>query len=112
MEVNRFGLWGAICDVDFDDEDAQVVCNQLNFKSGYALSTFATGGFPTIQGYVNCMGNEASIADCDRARFAEDHGCYDRDTVAGVMCYNDGMFCLMTFCPYLACCGQIQQTTV
>ena len=91
VEINRFGLWGAICDVGFDDEDAQVICKQLNFNSGYALSTFATEGFPIIQGAVSCSGTEDSIASCDRGRFSEGHGCFGRDTLAGVMCFSDGM---------------------
>ena len=105
VEINRFGLWGAICDVGFNDKDAQVVCKQLNFNSGYALSTFATEGFPIIQGAVSCSGTEDSIASCDRGRFSEGHGCFGRDTVAGVMCFSDGMLTgqIIYILGYLSC---------
>ena len=90
VEIQRFGLWGAICDLDFNDKDAHVICKQLNFKSGYSLSTYRTDGFPTIQGQMSCVGDEANVTDCVRGNFANEHGCYDRDTVAGVFCFNGG----------------------
>ena len=61
------------------------------------MQTFATDGFPIIQGDVNCAGDEASLGECDRGAFADDLGCYDRNTVAGVICYDDGKQTLMNF---------------
>ena len=41
-----------------------------------------------ITGYVKCEGDEPEIKDCERGSFIENPGCFNTDTVAGVVCYN------------------------
>ncbi|XP_053406103.1 scavenger receptor cysteine-rich domain superfamily protein-like [Mercenaria mercenaria] len=89
VSIQRYGLWGHICSNEFDDSDALVVCSRLGYGSGIAVRTYATDGFPIIQGNVGCSGSEAAIENCARGLFADDPGCYATDTVAGVVCYKD-----------------------
>lgn len=41
VEVRKFGVWGTICDDDFGDAEASVVCNSLGYK-GSAKVRFCT----------------------------------------------------------------------
>jgi len=88
VEVRRYGFWGHICDSDWDDNDANVVCRMLGFKSGQAVYTYIADKEPIIMGSVNCGGGESSIMDCSIPRFQEGHTCTIRDTVAGVICVD------------------------
>ncbi|KAL4227837.1 scavenger receptor [Mactra antiquata] len=97
VSIQRFELWGHVCSEGFDDDDATVVCSQLGYHSGVAVKTFGTDGHPVIQGNVDCVGDENMLALCSRGLFAEDTGCSEINTVAGVMCtdgsgisYNSG----------------------
>ena len=81
-----------MCDLEFTDVDAQVICKELNFKSGYRLSTPRTDRFPLIQGEMKCGEAATSVADCNLGNFADEHGCYNRQWVAGVFCFQDGKF--------------------
>ena len=33
LEINFNGVWGTVCDDDFDNRDAQVACSMLGFGS-------------------------------------------------------------------------------
>ncbi|KAK3606288.1 hypothetical protein CHS0354_037964 [Potamilus streckersoni] len=96
VEVSRYGLWGTVCDVDFDDVDADVVCKELGYQSGVKVSTVAEPGFPVIQGSVQCTGSEKSLMQCQRGDFGVDHGCSRRNTIAGVICSSNGSAIIMS----------------
>ena len=40
VEVRHFDLWGYVCADGFDDNDAMVVCRELNFKGGFAYNQY------------------------------------------------------------------------
>ena len=63
--VNRG--WSLVCAKGFDDTDAKVVCRELGFKFGKALTAgmFQTGRIiRTGMNNVECQGNETSILQC------------------------------------------------
>ena len=43
VEINHNGVWGTVCDDDFSQEDAQIVCNQFGYL-GEARHYSMSGG--------------------------------------------------------------------
>lgn len=37
VEANEYGFWSPVCNVDWDDHDANVTCRQMNFYGGVAF---------------------------------------------------------------------------
>lgn len=88
VEVRRYGIWGYICGSGWDDEDADVVCRTLNYRTGQAVRSVVSDGDPIIMGNVGCRGVEAHFADCILDSLSIDTGCYTRESIAGVICLN------------------------
>ena len=79
-----------VCDDEWDDEDAQVVCRELGFmEGGYATkeSYFGSVDLENQSGLdqVRCSGRESSLLDCRHETF-DDCG---NGEGAGVVCYGD-----------------------
>ena len=87
VEIYRYRYgWGTICDDDWDDSDAQVVCGVLGFDWGiaYGGAVFGEGVGRIFMDDVRCEGNETSLWDCRRSVWdRSDCGHYED---AGVMC--------------------------
>ncbi|XP_052278291.1 scavenger receptor cysteine-rich type 1 protein M130-like isoform X2 [Dreissena polymorpha] len=90
VSVQRFGLWGHVCSSGFRNESALVACRELGYTSGVAVHTYQTQAYPIIQGAVKCTGKENTLSECARGNFADDHGCFSINTVAAVICSNQG----------------------
>ena len=85
VEVWRDGQWGTVCDVDWDDNDAQVVCRQLGLPYENAVAvkgnSFGPGTRKSLLHGVGCTGSEEGLLLCrleESGRETCDH--------AGVIC--------------------------
>ena len=77
MEVYYDGIWGTICDDDWDIYDARVVCRQLGFR--YALDAYGSAHYGHGTGSIfldnlNCTGFESSLFSCKHDGVGE-HNC-------------------------------------
>ncbi|XP_076469341.1 neurotrypsin-like [Babylonia areolata] len=68
VEVERNGRWGIVCDDQWDDLDAAVVCQQLGYDPTDALAlsyaAFGQGTGPIMMDETACVGTEANLWDC------------------------------------------------
>ena len=99
MEVNYNGEWGTVCDYQWDDTDAGVVCRQLGFgTSGTAIgsSGFGQGSGPIWLDSVTCTGNEAILARCGHLGVGVARSC-NHSQDAGIRCTKgQGLFLSIT----------------
>ncbi|XP_025112202.1 deleted in malignant brain tumors 1 protein-like isoform X2 [Pomacea canaliculata] len=92
VEIMYNGQWGTICDDNWDDHAAQVVCQQLGFVGTLAIpmtsASFSNGtgnpSIPILLDDVRCSGSEASISDCNHRTWGTSNCRHSED--AGVMC--------------------------
>ncbi|XP_067101616.1 LOW QUALITY PROTEIN: neurotrypsin [Osmerus mordax] len=94
VEVFHGGRWGSVCDDQWDDRDAEVVCRQLGFSGvakAWSWAHFGQGSGPILLDAVQCTGNELSLEQCVHGDW-EQHNC-DHMEDAGVSCqpYTDGV---------------------
>jgi len=89
LEVYHAGEWGTVCDDSFDSSDAQVVCRQLGFSSGVAVtsSNFGQGSGRIWLDEVACAGTEDRLEECGHNTWGE-HDCSHSEDV-GVICYQN-----------------------
>ncbi|XP_032868883.1 neurotrypsin-like [Amblyraja radiata] len=93
VEVYHHGQWGSVCDDQWDDLDAEVVCRQMGLSGtakSWMWSHFGQGLGPILLDEVECTGNELSMDECRRSNWGE-HNC-DHSEDAGVSCdpFTDG----------------------
>ena len=87
VEVRYYGVWGTVCDDDWDIEDAHVVCRMLNYSTALSAGTAKVKGSGHILlDDVQCRGNEKSLADC-RSNGWGQHNCGHGEDAA-VKCGN------------------------
>jgi len=87
VEVRHNGMWGTVCDDDWDLSDAAVVCremgcgNVIEAKSG---AYFGEGSGPVWFNNVRCNGTESSLRDCVLSGRFQQNCIHKKD--AGVIC--------------------------
>uniref|UniRef100_A0A8C4YK83 Neurotrypsin n=1 Tax=Gopherus evgoodei TaxID=1825980 RepID=A0A8C4YK83_9SAUR len=85
VEVYHTGQWGTVCDDQWDDADAEVVCRQLGLVAkAWSHAYFGEGSGPVLLDEVRCTGNELSIEQCPKSSWRE-HNCGHKED-AGVSC--------------------------
>ena len=84
------GIWGGVCDDNWDIEDANVVCRMLGFDAAASFSHAfpdPPGGEHFVLDDLHCTGSESSIFDCPHnGEWNENCGASEH---AGVRC-TDG----------------------
>ena len=88
VEVNLKGIWGTVCDDEWDINDANVVCRQLGFSNASSApigATYGQGSGYIWMDNVNCQGGEASLFDCNHIQTWSTYRCTHRED-AGVVC--------------------------
>ncbi|XP_015277861.1 PREDICTED: deleted in malignant brain tumors 1 protein-like [Gekko japonicus] len=87
VEIFHEGLWGTICDSNWDLEDAEVVCHYLGCGTAFSASRgsrFGGGSGPIWLDGVNCTGKENAISKCPAKEWGA-HDCTHSEE-AGVIC--------------------------
>ncbi|XP_041472113.1 deleted in malignant brain tumors 1 protein-like isoform X3 [Lytechinus variegatus] len=68
VEVQYNGTWGTVCDDDFDDDDAIVVCRQLGYRGeAISLGNLIPGSGDIIYDDLRCLGVESFLGQCPNA---------------------------------------------
>jgi len=87
MYGNVFYNGQPVCDDEWDDDDAKVVCKMMGFRTGEALLSSPFGDVATnfLPFNLKCNGNEDSLFECP---YTYKHDC-GSGKGAGVGCFRD-----------------------
>ncbi|KAI2658318.1 Neurotrypsin [Labeo rohita] len=89
VEVFHDGRWGTICDDQWDDMDAEVVCRQLGLGGGAEVApagVFGEGTGLILLDDVECEGSESSLLECKHSVWGR-HDCSHSEDV-GIRCHR------------------------
>ena len=89
VEIGFHGVWGTVCDANWDIHNAHVVCRQLGYDK--ALIATINSAFGKGVGYVwgsvlNCRGEETRIEDCTIGISSASGSCFNHAEDVGVVC--------------------------
>ncbi|XP_048013046.1 adhesion G protein-coupled receptor L4-like isoform X2 [Megalobrama amblycephala] len=87
VEVLYNGIWGTVCDDNWDLSDAAVVCREMdcgNVIEAKSLAYFGQGSGQIWMDDVNCAGNESSLKNCRTPGWGISNCGHSED--AGVIC--------------------------
>ncbi|XP_036416386.1 scavenger receptor cysteine-rich type 1 protein M130-like [Colossoma macropomum] len=106
VEVLHGETWSTVCDADFDQQDAEVVCRELG--CGLPVEVLGAAAFGRGEGQVwseelQCRGNESQIHSCPTSSLVK-YNCSHHNDV-GVVCA--GKRSRLTGGPHL-CSGRVE----
>uniref|UniRef100_A0A8C1LPQ2 SRCR domain-containing protein n=1 Tax=Cyprinus carpio TaxID=7962 RepID=A0A8C1LPQ2_CYPCA len=87
VEMLRTEGWGSVCDAAFDQQDAEVVCRELDCGAPVQVlgaAAFGKGDAQMWTQEIQCRGNESQIDICQRSS-SQKHSC-SHDNDVGVIC--------------------------
>ena len=64
LEIQKDGVWGTVCNKDFDQKAATIVCRMLGYPRALEIMWFGPGNDPIHYDGVHCYGIEHSLGDC------------------------------------------------
>ena len=69
LEVRFEQSWSSVCEADFDQQDAEVVCRELGCGPPSVLqgALYGDAEAPMWMKQFQCGGNESSLLDCGRS---------------------------------------------
>ncbi|XP_062867456.1 scavenger receptor cysteine-rich type 1 protein M130-like [Trichomycterus rosablanca] len=87
VEVHHGKTWTTVCDADFDQQDAEVACRELD--CGLPVEVLGAAAFGRGEGQVwteelQCIGNESTVYSCLRSS-TQKHNCSHSSDV-GLIC--------------------------
>ena len=81
--------WGEVCDDNWSNISARLVCLELGYRDGLALccSAFGSSSFTNLDYSVrfNCTENDTSLGSCEKETSFDQCDLFQR---ASVICYN------------------------
>ncbi|KAL7644494.1 UNVERIFIED_CONTAM: hypothetical protein RMT77_005326 [Armadillidium vulgare] len=92
VEILLGGVWGTICDDDFDDYDAKVVCRMLGYEGGgiaHKKGFFGKGNGPIWLDNVDCLGNETKLSQCRHSPPGTSACLHSEDV--GITCFTSNL---------------------
>ncbi|XP_048257786.1 deleted in malignant brain tumors 1 protein-like [Haliotis rufescens] len=102
LQVYNNGTWGTVCDDNFGQVEASVVCRRLGYQAGKVFVTSRT--LPILLDDVQCTMLNTDLKDCKHGQWGSDN-CSSSEAV-GVECFSftSGM-CATLFSRVLAAIG-------
>ncbi|KAL7383918.1 hypothetical protein ABVT39_020605 [Epinephelus coioides] len=91
VEIYHQGQWGTVCDDNWTEINAQVVCRQLGFRGHAEVApdgVYEEGRGLILLDEVQCRGTEASLLACSHSEWGQ-HDCSHSEDV-GVRCERRG----------------------
>lgn len=72
LEINYDNEWGRVCNNNWDDNDASVVCKQLGYVDGRVerehVDASQSPGYVRMDN-VDCKGDERSVLECKHSGY-------------------------------------------
>ncbi|XP_072300377.1 uncharacterized protein marco [Eucyclogobius newberryi] len=84
VEVRNNGVWGTVCDDNFDTVDAKVICKMLGHQTALATFTAPPGTGRIWLDELRCTGREDDIFNCPHSGLGVNNCDHNEDV--GVQC--------------------------
>ncbi|XP_026203574.1 scavenger receptor cysteine-rich type 1 protein M130-like [Anabas testudineus] len=93
VELHYNNTWGTVCDDEWDLNDAEVVCRELDCGSALNATEsalFGEGTGPIWLNGMRCSGKESSLTECWHSGSGSHNCTHSKD--AGVICSGEKRF--------------------